>query len=519
MSTGSAGSTGGTAAAGVTSPDVLWRERRTTSLAMFALVVLVAFESFAVTTVMPEVAGVLDGRALYAFAFAGPLATGVVGMVLAGAWADRRGPAAPFTAGTVVFVLGLVVAGLATTMPVLVAGRLAQGLGGGVVNVTLLVAVARAYPAVLHPRVFAWFSTAWVLPSIVGPAVAGFLAELAGWRWVFLGVALLVVPATVPLLGAVRGLGPVGHGDTPGTAGGPTVRDDAGRRMLWAVLVAAAVLALNVAAQLPRPWSAPVAVVAAVAALTAARPLLPRGTLRARTGLPSVITTRVLVSGAFFGAQVYVPYLLVDRDGWSTSASGLGLSTAALAWSAASMVQGRLGHRLPSRTAVRTGTALVAVAVVGTTVVTVLGLPAWAVVAVWTAAGAGMGMASSRLNVLVLGWSTPRDQGRNSAAHTIGDSVGASLALALTGVLVVLVGGGDGYAGPGPFVAAFALTAVLALGAAAVAPRVGVPPTERAPAGGAAVPKAVTSGWGAATSGASSPLAADGTAPTRTSST
>ncbi|TFH73008.1 MFS transporter [Cellulomonas sp. HD19AZ1] len=496
---------------------------------MFALVVLVAFESFAVTTVMPEVAAVLDGRALYAFAFAGPLATGVVGMVVAGAWADRRGPAAPFAAGTLVFVAGLVVAGAATSMPVLVAGRLAQGLGGGVVNVTLLVAVARAYPAVLHPRVFAWFSTAWVLPSIVGPAVAGFLAELAGWRWVFLGVALLVVPATVPLLGAVRGLGPARHDParadpaegSPATREAPPAgRDDAARRVLWAVLVAAAVLALNVAAQLPRAWSAPVAVVAAVAALAAARPLLPRGTLRARAGLPSVITTRVLVSGAFFGAQVYVPYLLVDRDGWSTSASGLGLSTAALAWSASSIVQGRLGHRLPSCTAVRTGTALVAVAVVGATVVTLLGLPAWAVVAVWTAAGAGMGMASSRLNVLVLGWSAPQDQGRNSAAHNIGDSVGASLALALTGVVVVSVGGGDGYVGPGPFVAAFALTALLALGAAAVAPRVGVPrvgvpPTERRPTPGAATPPAGPSPAGSDApppTAAASPLTAGGSA-------
>lgn len=43
-----------------------WRRHRTTALAMFALVVLVAFESFAVTTVMPQVADVLDGRTLYA---------------------------------------------------------------------------------------------------------------------------------------------------------------------------------------------------------------------------------------------------------------------------------------------------------------------------------------------------------------------------------------------------------------------------------------------------------------------
>jgi len=475
--------------------EEMWRARRTTALAMFALVVLVAFESFAVTTVMPGVADALDGRALYAFAFAGPLATGVVGMVVAGAWSDRRGPASPFAAGVAVFVVGLVVAGTATAMPVLVVGRLAQGLGGGVVNVTLLVAVARAYPAVLHPRVFAWFSTAWVLPSIVGPSLAGFVAELAGWRWVFLGVAVLVVPATVPLLGAVRRLGPATHDGPPARDDAP---DDARRRVAWAAVVAGAVLALNVAAQLPQPWSQVLAVVAALGAVAATRPLLPRGALRARSGLPSVITTRVLLSGAFFGAQVYVPYLFVDRDGWGTTASGLGLSTAALAWSGASIVQGRLGPRLSSRTAVRIGTALVLGGIAGAAGATALGLPAWVVVTVWTATGAGMGLGSSRLNVLLLGWSPPQDQGRNSAANSIADSVGASLALALTGVVFVAAGGDRAYAGAGPFVGAFVLTAVLALGAMLVAPRVGVPPTERqrdaapSPASGSAAASAAT---------------------------
>lgn len=457
-------------------PDVLWRQRRATALAMFALVVLIAFESFAVTTVMPQVADALGGRTLYAFAFAGPLATGVVGMVVAGAWSDRRGPAAPFGAGVAVFVVGLLVAGAAPTMPLLVAGRLAQGLGGGVVNVTLLVAVARVYPAVLHPRVFAWFSTAWVLPSVLGPSVAGLVADLVGWRWVFLGVAVLVGPTTAPLLAAVRGLGPVGTGSPSGA--GDTA-STARRRTGWACLVAVAVLALNVAATLDAPWSQTTAVVAAVGAVAATRPLLPGGALRARPGLPSVLTTRLLLSGAFFGAQVYLPYLLVDRDGWGSTASGLGLSTAALAWSAGSVTQGRLGSRLPSRTAVRIGTALVLAGVAGTACAAALDLPAWAVVAVWTLAGGGMGVGSSRLNVLLLGWSTPADQGRNSAANSIADSVGASLALALTGVAFVATGGAEGYTGPGPFVAAFALTAALAGAAVALAPRVGVPPSER----------------------------------------
>ena len=58
-----------------------WRELRTTTWSMVALIFMVAFESLAVTTVMPTVSDALDGASLYAFAFAGPLATGVVGMV------------------------------------------------------------------------------------------------------------------------------------------------------------------------------------------------------------------------------------------------------------------------------------------------------------------------------------------------------------------------------------------------------------------------------------------------------
>jgi hypothetical protein len=53
------------------------------TLGACALVFLAAFESMAVATIMPLVSRELDGAALYALAFAGPLATGVIGMVVA----------------------------------------------------------------------------------------------------------------------------------------------------------------------------------------------------------------------------------------------------------------------------------------------------------------------------------------------------------------------------------------------------------------------------------------------------
>ncbi|QCB93921.1 MFS transporter [Cellulomonas shaoxiangyii] len=459
----------------------LWRARRTTTVSLVSLVVLVAFESFAVTTVMPGVADALDGHALYAFAFAGPLATGVVGMVVAGAWSDRAGPFRPFVAGAALFVAGLVVAGAAASMPVLVAGRLAQGLGGGAVNVTVIVTLARAYPAVLHPRAFAWISAAWVLPSLVGPTVAGLIAQAAGWRWVFLAVALLVVPTGLPVVRTLRPLGPPER-----AAGAPSAGR---RRIVFAALVAAAVLALNLAVELPAAPAAALATAAGAAALLAVRPLLPAGTLRARRGLPSVITTRALVSGAFLGSQAYVPYLLVSRDGWGPAASGLALTTASLAWSGTSAVQGRLGARLASRDAVRIGTGLVAVGVLGALLTAWAGLPPAVLVAAWTSCGAGMGLASSRINVLLLAYSEPGTQGTNSSALSISDAVGAAVALAASGVLFALVSGTSGTHGPGAsadaaavgtagFAVAFGFTAALAVGAVLLAPRVGTPPGE-----------------------------------------
>ena len=59
--------------------------------------------------------------------------------------------------------------------------------------VALYVSVSRAYPERLRPSILAAFSAAWVVPSIVGPLAAGSVTEHLGWRWVFLGIPLLVV--------------------------------------------------------------------------------------------------------------------------------------------------------------------------------------------------------------------------------------------------------------------------------------------------------------------------------------
>jgi MFS family permease len=147
---------------------------------LFALCAFVAFEATAVVTIMPGVAAELHGVHLYSLVFAAPLASGVVGMVVAGGWSDRSGTVGPLAASLVLFSAGLVGCGLAPSMQVLIAARVVQGLGGGGVTVCLYVLVGLMYPPSLRPAVFWSFSAAWILPTLFGPALAAYVAHAFG---------------------------------------------------------------------------------------------------------------------------------------------------------------------------------------------------------------------------------------------------------------------------------------------------------------------------------------------------
>ncbi len=124
-----------------------------TTIGVFALIAFNAFEAMAVTTVMPTISRDLDGLGLYALAFAAPLASGVVGMVAAGSWSDRRGPAGPLVVSLVLFSARRPrPAASRPSMEVLVAGRVVQGLGTGALIVSLYVVVGVVYPPGSSPR-------------------------------------------------------------------------------------------------------------------------------------------------------------------------------------------------------------------------------------------------------------------------------------------------------------------------------------------------------------------------------
>jgi MFS family permease len=416
---------------------------RTVTVAMVALVALGAFEALAVTTTMPTVVAALGGLGLYAMAFAGPLASGVVGMVAAGGWTDRRGPAGSLYAGVGLFVAGLVVAGTASTMAVVVTGRVVQGLGSGMFGVALYVVVARVYPDSLQPRVLAAFSAAWVLPAVVGPAIAGTVAERLGWRWVFLAVPLLAVPAVLlmrPALATTTTTDRRPTGPTSSPTSSPTATPSSSRvRLLRAVGAASGLLMLQVGGQADGVQA--VLLVAAGLALlgSTVRGLLPRGTLRVARGLPAVLVVRGMLAAAFFAAEVYLPLLLTTERRLSPTQAGVALTAGALTWSLGSWLRSRFEGRWPDRGILLVGAGAIAVGIT----LAALGLwPAFPVVATiagWGAAGLGMGLAYPTLSLLVLRLSAPSEQGGNTAALQLVESLSIALALAVSGSVFALL--------------------------------------------------------------------------------
>jgi MFS family permease len=494
---------------------VLSRSYRALSIGIVSVVLLIAFEATAVGTAMPVAARELDGVSLYAFAFSGYFTTSLFGMVLSGQWSDRRGPLGALTTGIGCFAAGLVVAGTAGVMWLFILGRAVQGLGGGLVIVALYVVVGRAYPERLRPAIMAAFAAGWVVPSIVGPLAAGAVTEHLGWRWVFVGIPVLVVFPLALALPQIRrrASGPVDGGSVDGGSGGRgsgdrgsgsggslnggstgigSAKGAAGasfdrRRIRLALGISLGAGLVQYAAQDLRPLSLVPGVVGAALLVPAVLGLLPRGTYRAVRGLPSVVLLRGVAAGSFIAAESFVPLMLVTQRGLSPTLAGFSLAAGGGTWALGSWVQSRARVEPYRERLMTLGMLLVAAAIAAAPSVLVDSVPAWTVAVAWAFGCFGMGLVISSTSVLLLHLSAPEEAGTNSAALQISDGLANVVLLSAGGAAFAALGGGavshtaTGASGshPAAFAAVFLPMAGVALVGAWVTRRL------RAAAGGA----------------------------------
>ena len=109
------------------------------TLAVLALVTIVAFESMAVSTAMPSVARDLEAVRSYGFAFSVMLTAQLLGIVLAGVWTDRSGPLPGSLVGQALIAVGAATCGFATSLGTFLVGR-ARVSGGTIVWMARVIA-------------------------------------------------------------------------------------------------------------------------------------------------------------------------------------------------------------------------------------------------------------------------------------------------------------------------------------------------------------------------------------------
>ena len=456
--------------------DRLWSgERRPLTIGLVLTVTLVAFESLAIATVMPEVKDDLGGLALYGWVFSAFFLASILGIVVAGHVADRRGLVLPFTGGLVLFAVGLVVGGTASSMAMLVAGRVAQGLGAGAIPASAYVAIGRGYPARLRPRMFAVISTAWVVPGLVGPAIATLVEHVWSWRMVFLGLLPVVAVAGVTAVPAMRSLGAGAPPDPGAHHGGAAAGLEPDRNADHRRLARVLALVLGVGAVLGATSNAPVLVAALLvlaglpAAVWAFLGLVPVGTVRLAEGVPATIAVRGILTCGFFASDAYVTLSIVDGRGASTWIGGAALSAASVAWASASWVQARSIERIGPRRLVGTGFAILLAALV-LLVGTALGLSVAVGVLAWGVGGFGMGLAYSPLSVTVLAAAPAGGEGSASAAIQLSDTLGVAVGTGLGGSLVA-IGSSRGWAVSSSTAGVFAASVLVSIFGLAAARR------------------------------------------------
>ncbi|MGA0836765.1 MAG: MFS transporter [Ilumatobacteraceae bacterium] len=220
----------------------IWSSRYlAVTVANLTVVAIAAFDGLAVASALPSIADDLGRIALLPWVLTGYLATSAIAVIVAGPVIDAIGVRRTFRITGTWFLGASALAALAPTMETLIAARVLQGLGGGLVIAVALAAVGLAYPHELRPKAFAANSIVWGVMGFGGPAIAGALLAIGDWRFVF----AVKLPITAVALA-------VGWRALPSTRERPTRITTDWVGIAWLAVVVAASLAT--VAQLGSDW-------------------------------------------------------------------------------------------------------------------------------------------------------------------------------------------------------------------------------------------------------------------------
>jgi MFS family permease len=380
-----------------------------------------ALESLTVLSVMPQVARELNGLDLYGWVFAGFFVSSALAIPVAARVIDASGLRWPFAVGLALFGGGLLAAGFAPSMAVLVAARVLQGTGAGTLSAVTYASIAVAYAPRDRARILALFSSAWLVPSFIGPVLGGLIATVAGWRWTFLALAAVVPVVAVLVLPAVSGHDRRRRVADPASSGGP--------------------------------W------------------LLPPAPIRRAASIS------LLGNLALYGAFAFAPVAMTDLRGQSVLDAGIAIAILSVSWVAAAWAHQRVADRFQFRDSIRAGFLAMTVALAAACTLVAPEVPFGLILVAWVIVGIGAGVAFQAVNLFVFAQAQPGAEGRATSSVQLAITIGAAIGTSAMGSLLNL-GRGAGLGLEGALAVVFATCVALMAIATVIAwglPRLAAP--------------------------------------------
>jgi MFS family permease len=418
-----------------------------------------ATEAMGAVTAMPAVSRDLNGDRLYGAAFTVYMLASVISGVMAGQESDRRSPRRAFLIAVGFFTVGSLVAALAPTMWWVIIGRGLQGLGGGAFYNLCFVAIARGISVESRPRALAWQSTAWVVPGLLAPFLAGWVSDVTSWRWVFAGLLPTVPVLLILALPIMSTLGP--PADLPRHP----------NRLPGALILALGAGALLTGLdQIDEQWGWPLIVVGVIVTVVGLHRLLPHGWWFVASGLPALVVFRLLLNATFFGTDSFLPYTSTEVHGSSNLVAGLLITGGTLSWTVASWMQGRVRQRVPGHVMLAGGTAIVAGCSAACIAVTRVSVSPWWIFPIWTVAGLGVGLAFTGSTMIATELGSEQGFGEVGANLEVADGFGFALMTGIGGA-IISAGGRSGSSPSSMSALIFTITALVGIVAVGVALR------------------------------------------------
>jgi EmrB/QacA subfamily drug resistance transporter len=401
---------------------------------LMVALLLAALDQTIVATALPKVVSELGGITQYSWVFTAYMLGSTVTVPLYGKLGDAHGRKPLFIVAITIFLIGSALCGAAQNMVQLVIFRAIQGVGAGGLFPLTLAMVGMIVPPRDRGRYQGLIGSVFAGASIAGPLIGGFIVDNTSWRWIFYvnlpvgGLALAVILATMPKrpYRQEHSIDWLGAGILAlGTSALLLGLVWGGRDYPWASAEVLGALAASV-------------VLLALFALLERRvrePILPFDLLRNQT-VASSVACMALVGAAIFGTISFVPLFVQGVIGTTATSSGVVLTPLILGAVATSFLSGQI----VSRTGRYRPNTLVGPVVLGLGELLLwrLGVNATNAEAAraMVIAGIGLGM-MMQIFVLSIQNSVARAQmGAATALSQFSRSIGATLGVALMGVIV-----------------------------------------------------------------------------------